>query len=154
MTAVFEPDTDHPSRALLNDKARPGDGEIVLRRTLGADGRTRAFVNDEAVGVGLLKDLGGLLLEVHGQADDRGLFDVSTHRALLDAFGGHGDLIEWVGARYAEFARARQALAALAHARRGSRGPCRIYPLGGRRAFLLRARNGRGGTASPPNAAF
>jgi DNA repair protein RecN (Recombination protein N) len=40
------------------------------------------------VGVGLLKDLGGLLLEVHGQQDDRGLFDTSTHRALLDGFGG------------------------------------------------------------------
>ena len=41
------------------------------------------------------KDLGGLLLEVHGQSDDRGLFDIATHRGLLDAFGG----LEDAGAR-------------------------------------------------------
>ena len=63
----------------------------MLRRSLAADGKSRAFINDEAVGVGLLKDLGGLLLEVHGQADDRGLFDIATHRGLLDAFRRAGD---------------------------------------------------------------
>ena len=67
------------------------EGEIVLRRSLAADGKSRAFINDEAVSVGLLKDLGGLLLEVHGQADDRGLFDIATHRGLLDAFGASGE---------------------------------------------------------------
>jgi DNA repair protein RecN (Recombination protein N) len=88
-TAVFEPPAQHPARALLKDQDMAADGEIVLRRSLAADGKSRAFVNDEAVGVGLLKDLGGLLLEVHGQQDDRGLFDVATHRVLLDEFGGH-----------------------------------------------------------------
>src|SRR3569833_4186166 len=87
-TAVFEPQKNHPAFALLAEQAMQADGEIVLRRTLAADGRSRAFINDEAVGVGLLKDLGGLLLEVHGQQDDRGLFDIATHRLLLDAFGG------------------------------------------------------------------
>ena len=66
----------------------PADGEIVLRRSLAADGKSRAFINDQAVGVGLLKELGGMLLEVHGQSDDRGLFDIATHRGLLDRFGG------------------------------------------------------------------
>ena len=65
----------------------PAETEIVLRRTLSTDGRTRGFVNDAPVGVGLMRDLGGMLLEVHGQSDDRGLFDVATHRGLLDAFG-------------------------------------------------------------------
>ena len=51
------------------------------------------------MGVGLLKDLGGLLLEVHGQADDRGLFDIATHRGLLDGFGGlDGDAADRGGA--------------------------------------------------------
>ena len=76
-----------PARCCATQAMETGD-EIVLRRTLAADGRSRAFINDEAVGVGLLKDLGGLLLEVHGQQDDRGLFDTATHRALLDGFGG------------------------------------------------------------------
>src|ERR1700723_385872 len=86
-TAVFDPAPGHGSRALLSEQAMTADGEIVLRRSLAADGKSRAFINDEAVGVGLLKELGGLLLEVHGQSDDRGLFDVATHRGLLDAFG-------------------------------------------------------------------
>ena len=86
-TAVFEPPAKHPSRGLLAEQEIAANGEIVLRRTLAADGRTRAFVNDEPVGVALLKDIGAALLEVHGQTDDRGLFDAATHRALLDAFG-------------------------------------------------------------------
>jgi DNA repair protein RecN (Recombination protein N) len=87
-TAIFDPAPHHPARALLEAQDMETPGEIVLRRSLSADGKSRAFVNDQAVGVGLLKDLGELLLEVHGQADDRGLFDASTHRLLLDAFGG------------------------------------------------------------------
>ncbi len=87
-TAVFDPPAKHPVRALLAAQDMTADGEIVLRRSLAADGKSRAFVNDEAVGVGLLKELGGLLLEVHGQQDDRGLFDIATHRLLLDSFGG------------------------------------------------------------------
>jgi DNA repair protein RecN (Recombination protein N) len=81
-----------------------------MRRTLSADGRSRAFINDEAVGVGLLKDLGGLLLEVHGQQDDRGLFDTATHRLLLDGFGGLNGDAQTVAALYAELAGARAAL--------------------------------------------
>lgn len=100
VTALFDPPKNHPARALLADQAMEAEGEIVLRRTLAADGRTRAFVNDEAVGVGLLKELGGLLLEVHGQTDDRGLFDAATHRGLLDEFGGYGDLLAETASRY------------------------------------------------------
>src|SRR5882672_4635880 len=86
-TAVFEPEKTHAAWAMLRGQAMETGPEIVLRRTLANDGRSRAFINDEAVGVGLLKDLGGLLLEVHGQQDDRGLFDTATHRAVLDGFG-------------------------------------------------------------------
>jgi DNA repair protein RecN (Recombination protein N) len=112
-TAVFEPPAKHPSRGLLADQSIPANGEIVLRRTLGADGRTRAFVNDEPVGVTLLKDIGASLLEVHGQTDDRGLFDVATHRALLDGFGGHEALAEEVAALFAAFDAARAQLESL-----------------------------------------
>jgi DNA repair protein RecN (Recombination protein N) len=82
-TAVFEPSAANPAHALLAEQAIPLESEIVLRRTLSADGRTRAFVNDEPVGVAFLRDVGAALLEVHGQADDRGLFDVSTHRGMV-----------------------------------------------------------------------
>jgi DNA repair protein RecN (Recombination protein N) len=112
-TAVFEPGTGHAAHALLAEQAIPGGSEIALRRTLAADGRSRAFVNDESVGVGLLKDLGGLLLEVHGQQDDRGLFDTATHRALLDGFGGLEDRARAVAGLHAGWDAARARLAEL-----------------------------------------
>jgi DNA repair protein RecN (Recombination protein N) len=109
-TAVFEPEKSHAAWAMLRDQAMEAGREIVLRRTLAADGKSRAFINDEAVGVGLLKDLGSLLLEVHGQQDDRGLFDTATHRVLLDGFGGLNGDAQTVAALHAEWASARAAL--------------------------------------------
>jgi len=111
-TAVFEPPKTHAAWALLRDQAleEGSNGEIVLRRTLSSDGRSRGFINDQAVGVGLLKDLGGLLLEVHGQQDDRGLFDTATHRDLLDGFGGLANLAAPVASAYEEWSKARVAL--------------------------------------------
>ena len=62
--------------------------DIILRRTLGRDGRSRAYINDAPVSVKFLSEIGALLLEVHGQYDGRGLMDVNTHLDLLDSFGG------------------------------------------------------------------
>jgi DNA repair protein RecN (Recombination protein N) len=112
-TAVFDPAPGHASRALLTEQAMTADGEIVLRRSLAADGKSRAFINDEAVGVGLLKELGGLLLEIHGQSDDRGLFDITTHRGLLDSFGGLEEQGRGVATLYVAWDAARQTLAGL-----------------------------------------
>ncbi|MDR3526697.1 MAG: DNA repair protein RecN [Rhizomicrobium sp.] len=115
-TALFDPPAKHPARTLLAEHSIPGESEIVLRRILSADGRTRGFVNDEPVGLGLLKDLGAALLEVHGQTDDRGLFDPSTHRTLLDAFGGHEALADAVTQHFAAYDAARIAAADLKQA--------------------------------------
>src|SRR5437868_1678869 len=102
-TAVFEPQKTHAAWAVLRDQDMEQGSEIVLRRTLAGDGRSRAFINDQAVGVGLLKELGDLLLEVHGQQDDRGLFDTATHRSLLDGFGGLNGDVQTVAALHAEW---------------------------------------------------
>src|SRR5512146_2607202 len=112
-TAVFDPPARHGARSLLKEQAMAHEGEIVLRRSLAADGKSRAFITDEPVSVGLRKDLGGLLLEIHGQADDRGLFDVATHRGLLDTFGDLEDAARDVAALYAQWDGARTALADL-----------------------------------------
>ena len=64
-----------------------------LRRTLGRDGRSRAFANDMPVAAGLLRRLGQELVEVHGQFEQRGLLDEASHRGLLDRFAGHDDLV-------------------------------------------------------------
>ncbi|MBU4435525.1 MAG: DNA repair protein RecN [Alphaproteobacteria bacterium] len=89
-TAIFALRADHPAFAYLDEKGLDygRDEDLVLRRQLSPDGRSRAFVNDQATSVGVLKDLGALLLEVHGQHETVGLLDPRTHRTLLDAFGG------------------------------------------------------------------
>ena len=88
-SAAFAPPIDHPVWDLLEAKGLvyARDEDLVLRRNLSADGRSRAFVNDQATGVGVLKELGEALLEVHGQHETVGLLDARTHRPLLDAYG-------------------------------------------------------------------
>ncbi|HSZ53323.1 MAG TPA: DNA repair protein RecN [Caulobacteraceae bacterium] len=90
VTAIFAPPPEAAVWAYLDEKeldyAR--DEDLVLRRTLAADGRSRAFVNDQPVGVGVLRDLGALLVEVHGQHETVGLLDPRTHLSLLDRVGG------------------------------------------------------------------
>jgi DNA repair protein RecN (Recombination protein N) len=88
VTAVFDLPADHPARAVAAAAEIDTDGDLILRRTQFADGRTRAFVNDQPVGVQTMRAIGTALVEIHGQHDDRALADPSTHRAILDAFGG------------------------------------------------------------------
>ena len=93
VTAVFDPPPDHPALRLAAEADIPIDGEMILRRVQLADGRTRAFVNDQPVSVQVLRGIGEMLVEIHGQHDDRALVDAVTHRGLLDAFGGLGDKV-------------------------------------------------------------
>jgi DNA repair protein RecN (Recombination protein N) len=89
VVAVLQLDAGHPARQVLRDNAIADDAELILRRVQFADGRTRAFINDQPVSAGLLRSVGAHLVEIHGQHDDRALVDTATHRALLDAFGRH-----------------------------------------------------------------
>src|SRR5207248_8989779 len=88
VTAAFELDPGHPAREILAENGIADEDPLLLRRVQLADGRTRAFVNDQPVGVLVLKSLGASLVEIHGQHDERALVDVATHRRLLDAYGG------------------------------------------------------------------
>ncbi|HZS64029.1 MAG TPA: DNA repair protein RecN [Xanthobacteraceae bacterium] len=88
VTAVFDVPARHPARLWLAANDIAGDDALILRRVQLADGRTRAFVNDQPVSVQVLKSLGALLVEIHGQHDERALVDAAAHRSLLDAFGG------------------------------------------------------------------
>ncbi|WP_370030487.1 DNA repair protein RecN [Qipengyuania mesophila] len=86
------------------------EGEpLILRRQLKADGKSKAFVNDQPVSVGLLREMAGFLVELHGQHDDRGLVNPRGHRALLDRFAG-GET-ERVARNWAKWRRAEEALA-------------------------------------------
>ncbi|HEY5301226.1 MAG TPA: DNA repair protein RecN [Acetobacteraceae bacterium] len=106
---------------LLAEQGLDADDDLILRRVLGRDGRSRAFVGDQPVGVALLRRLGALLIEVQGQHEQMGLADPATHSALLDAFGVPIDLRQQVGAAWrgwreadAALAAAREAIAAAA----------------------------------------
>ena len=114
-SAAFAPAPDHPVWALLEDKglAYARDEDLVLRRTLSADGRSRAFVNDQATGVGVLKELGEALLEVHGQHETVGLLDARTHRPMLDAYGSVQAEAEAVAAAWRDWRAARERVEAL-----------------------------------------
>ncbi|MEP3280370.1 MAG: DNA repair protein RecN [Stappiaceae bacterium] len=86
--AVFDVPIDHPSRLALRENDVNDEGDIILRRIQSADGRTRAYVNDQPVSASLLRQIGTSLVEIHGQHDERALIDPATHRDLLDAYGG------------------------------------------------------------------
>jgi DNA repair protein RecN (Recombination protein N) len=88
VTASFELADPAPVAALLAESGLDFDaGEpLTIRRLVKADGGSRAWVADQPASAGLLRELGALLVEIHGQHDDRGLLNPRGHRALLDAF--------------------------------------------------------------------
>jgi DNA repair protein RecN (Recombination protein N) len=93
VTAVFDVPKAHPAAAILadnglDDTSSEDSCEMILRRVQLADGRSRAYINDQAVSVQTLKAVGSTLVEIHGQHDERALVDAATHRRLLDAFAG------------------------------------------------------------------
>ncbi len=123
VTAAFALGPDHPVRALLDERGiEAEEGDLVLRRVIGADGRGRAFVNDQPAGVALLREVGEALVEIQGQGGARSLISVSDHRRFLDGFAALGREAEAVAHAYqtwreAEAARA-EAAAALERLRR------------------------------------
>src|SRR6266545_3190859 len=102
VTATFDVPRDHPATKILSENGLDDTGEMILRRVQLADGRTRAFINDQSISVQTLKAVGAVLVEIHGQHDERALVDASTHRQLLDAFAG---LEKEVAAREADYLR-------------------------------------------------
>ncbi|MBB3018048.1 DNA repair protein RecN (Recombination protein N) [Microvirga lupini] len=110
VTAVFDCPMDHPARRIAADADIDIDGDLILRRVQVADGRTRAFVNDQPVSVQVLKAIGATLVEIHGQHDDRALVDPATHRTILDAFGGLSAEVQAVNEASRRVREARHAL--------------------------------------------
>lgn len=111
VAAMFQPPEGHPAFAILAEQGLEAEDALVLRRVLQADGRSRAFVNDQPVGVALLKRLAATLVEVQGQHDQVGLADPATHAALLDAFGALDKPRGVTTARFREWRAAESALA-------------------------------------------
>ncbi len=88
VTATFEVESGHPVWAILREQDLEAEDDLlILRRVMAADGRSRAYVNDQPAAAGLLRRLADSLIEIQGQFDQRGLMDPGTHGALLDAYG-------------------------------------------------------------------
>ncbi len=95
VSAEFTLGAGHPVLALLEERGldgggggtNGGDDALILRRTLTADGKSRAFVNDVPVSAALLRELGEPLVEIQGQAENRGILNPACHRDLLDSYG-------------------------------------------------------------------
>jgi DNA repair protein RecN (Recombination protein N) len=118
VTAGFAVGGGHPAHAILREAGLDADGEeaIQLRRLVRADGRSRAYVNDAPVSIGLLRRLGDSLVEIQGQFESRGLLDPTTHRELLDAYAGDSlDLAGFARTWQAWQAAERRAAEAAAH---------------------------------------
>jgi DNA repair protein RecN (Recombination protein N) len=124
VAARFSPPGGHPVHALLDELGLPDSAEedLVLRRAVGRDGRSRAWVNDHPVGASAMRRVGALLVEVQGQHDQMGLTDPATHLRLLDSYGIDADLIAEVAARHRAWRAALEELvsarAAIAEAKR------------------------------------
>jgi DNA repair protein RecN (Recombination protein N) len=87
VAAVFSVADGHPALAMLSEHGLDSGPEILLRRIVNRDGRSRALVNDQPVSVAFLKTLSASLIEVQGQHEQVGLADPANHILLLDAFG-------------------------------------------------------------------
>ena len=87
VSACFSVPLAHPAGALLSAHGCDFSGELILKRIVSADGRSRAFINDEPVSVSFLKTVGDMLVEIHGQFASHRLLNSGTHLATLDAYG-------------------------------------------------------------------
>jgi DNA repair protein RecN (Recombination protein N) len=114
VTACFAPPAEHPVLGLLHGHDLEAEDEVVLRRILTRDGRSRAFINDQPVSIALLRRAGATLVEVQGQHEQMGLADPASHAGLLDAFGVKPALRETVATTWREW---REGLSALNRAR-------------------------------------
>ncbi len=109
--AEFNLAPDHPAcQRLEADDLDSGEGTVILRRMVGTDGRSRAWANDQPISRALLADLGALILEVHGQHDDRQFLEAGAHRDLLDNFAHHAPLLSAVRTAHAAQLEAQRAL--------------------------------------------
>lgn len=88
VTAVFDLPPAHPARTLLDEAGFPVSDELIIRRVNGGDGRKTGWINDRRASGEVLRTLSEVLVELHGQHDDRGLLNPRGHRLLLDAFAG------------------------------------------------------------------
>lgn len=98
---IFEFDDDDPNVSRLQDQhVELEEGQLILRREIRANGRSRAYVNGLAVPLRKLRQAGGVLVDLHGQHEHQTLLDTKQHTGFLDAFGGLSAALQTVSERF------------------------------------------------------
>ncbi|RLT99349.1 DNA repair protein RecN [Ketobacter sp.] len=107
--ATFDVHNNPDARAWLQSRDLDADHECILRRVVSADGRSRAYINGTPSPVQSLKELGEMLVSIHGQHEHQALLKKDTHRALLDEFAGLNDLAKSVSEAFRHWQKELQA---------------------------------------------
>jgi len=115
VTAEFDPEGQQKILALLEEHAIEQTGYLYLKRVITADGKNKCFINDAPVSVNLLKQVGELLVEIHGQHEQRGLLESATHLAIIDSYGHLEPIAKEVQLHYKSWRNAADELANLCH---------------------------------------
>lgn len=111
VAAAFEPNADHPVWAMLTENGLDtGDDQVILKRVQSADGKSRAFINDQPASVALLRAVGETLIEIHGQHDGVSFLSAGAHRGLLDDYAGAGALAAAVAKAWSALKQTQDAL--------------------------------------------
>jgi DNA repair protein RecN (Recombination protein N) len=100
IAGTFEPTDSGALKRWLEEQAIPSGDELVIRRVISADGRSRAWLNGQAVPVQLLREVGNILIDIHGQHEFQSLTRAAAQRELLDGYGGLEALAGQVGIAY------------------------------------------------------
>src|SRR5262245_24556346 len=87
-------------RAMLAEQSVEADDELTVRRVIATDGRSRGYLNGVSVPLSLLRDIGGLIVDIHGQHEFQSLTRTSSQRELLDDFGKNTELSDGVRESY------------------------------------------------------
>ncbi len=110
VTAVFDAEPDNkPLNEILRENELDVGDEMIIKRTLNRDGKSKIFFNDQTISAKLLKDIGRCLVEIHGQFDNQGLLNPASHRGVLDAYGNYAELLTKVKAAYQQYKAAQRA---------------------------------------------
>ncbi len=114
VVAVFElmPDSD-AARRLSEQYLASADNECILRRTIGTDGRSRAYINGRPVPLQMLRDLGDFLVDIHGQHDHQSLLKAGAQRRILDEYAGHEKALAELAQLHSQWQSTRTALETL-----------------------------------------
>jgi len=116
ISAVFDLAQLPAARAWLAERELGGDGECHLRRIINRQGRSRAYINGALQPLQALKELGELLVDIHGQQEHQSLLKRDAQRRLLDDYAGNQPLLAEVEQRFRDWERRRQSLEALRQA--------------------------------------